>query len=489
MERVSRHRRQPTAAGRFLGRFLPKDGLTRRWFRHAFFLIAVFLLVLLVLFCAMLRYYYYQSVESALDSRAALYQRTLELSSAGDSVSWGQQSRELIAYFTDKNKMELQVLDTRGQILLSSTGFVPPRTEETPDFTRALAASDGCGLWYGNNAAGEPVMAMTLLETDATGLPVGALRYVVSLTPVNRQIGLLSLLLLCLILLVLAFVLLSGSYFISSIVVPVTAIGRTARRIAMGEYDARLEKKYDDEVGDLCDTINYMAGEIGAAEKLKNEFISSVSHELRTPLTAIKGWSDTLQAAPDDKELTAHGLAVIGNEAQRLSGIVEELLDFSRMQGGHISMRFDRMDVLAELEEAVFLYRDKAKRAGVSLEYVETEYLPPVRGDSRRIKQVFINLLDNAVKYSRAGDRVRVEASAVGKEIQVVVSDTGIGISAEELPRIRQKFYQADTAAAGAGIGLAVAEEILRLHGGRLEIDSEEGVGTTVTVWLPKALT
>ncbi len=484
--RTTRHRRsRPAPVSGLLSRLLPKDSLTRRWFRHAFFLIAVFLLVLLLLFCAMLRYYYYQSVENALDSRAALYQRTLELSSAGDTVSWGQRSRELIAYFTDKDKMELQVLDTRGRILLSSTGFVPPETEKTPDFVKAITAADGCGRWYGYNSAGESVMAMTMLETDATGLTVGALRYVVSLSPVNRQIGLLSLLLFCLILLVLAFVLLSGSYFISSIVVPVTAIGRTARRIAMGEYDARLEKKYDDEVGDLCDTINYMAGEIGAAEKLKNEFISSVSHELRTPLTAIKGWSDTLQATPDDRELTAQGLAVIGNEAQRLSGIVEELLDFSRMQGGHISMRFDRLDVLAELEEAVFLFRDKAKRAGVNLEYIETDYLPPVRGDSRRIKQVFINLLDNAVKYTRPGDRIRVEAAMLPAGVQVVISDTGIGIAADQLPRIRQKFYQVDSGVAGAGIGLAMVDEIVRLHDGSLEIDSEVGVGTTVTVLLP----
>lgn len=485
MERVSYARRRGYSSRRLFSRFLPQDGLTRRWFRHAFFLIAVFLLVLLLLFCAMLRYYYYQSVENALDSRAALYRRTLELSSDGEMVSWGQRSRELIAYFTDKDKMELQVLDARGHILLSSTGFVPPRTEDIPDFTMALTAADGCGLWRGHNSAGEPVMAMTMLETDATGLTVGALRYVVSLSPVNRQIGLLSLLLFCLILLVLAFVLLSGSYFISSIVVPVTDIGRTARRIAMGEYDARLEKKYDDEVGDLCDTINFMAGEIGAAEKMKNEFISSVSHELRTPLTAIKGWSDTLQATPDDRELTAHGLAVIGNEAQRLSGIVEELLDFSRMQSGHISIRFDRMDVLAELEEAVFLFRDKAKRAGITLDYVETDYLPPVQGDSRRIKQVFINLLDNAVKYTRPGDRIRVEAACLREGVQVVISDTGIGIDADQLPRILQKFYQVDSGAAGAGIGLAMVDEIVRLHGGSLEIDSEPSMGTTVTVLLP----
>jgi len=481
---AARLRRSPL--GRLWRQMAPQDSLTRRWFRHAFCLIVLFLLVLLVLFCVMLRYYYYEGVRSALESRAELYQRTLELSDDGETMAWGQRSREFIAYFTDKDKMELQILTAKGQILLSSTGFVPPKEGIVPDFTAALTAENGRGEWRGRNSAGEPVMAMTVLETDSTGVTIGALRYVVSLTAVNRQIGFLSLLLFCLILLIICFVSLSGSYFISSIVAPVTAIGRTARRIAMGEYDARLEKKHDDEIGELCDTINFMAGEIRTAEKLKNEFISSVSHELRTPLTAIKGWSETLLAAPQDAELVAQGLSVIGSEAQRLSGIVEELLDFSRMESGHIALRIERLDVLAELEETVFLFRDRAARAGVTLEYCETEGLPPVRGDAARLKQVFVNLLDNAVKYTRPGDRIRVEAAALPTGVQVVVSDTGIGIAPEELPRIRQKFYQIDSAVSGSGIGLAMVDEILRLHGGSLEIDSEPGVGTTMTVLLPR---
>ena len=257
----------------------------------------------------------------------------------------------------------------------------------------------------------------------------------------------------------------------------------------MGEYDVRLDKRYDDEIGELCDTVNFMAGEIAAAERMKNEFISSISHELRTPLTAIKGWSETLQTAADDRELVEQGLAVIGSEAQRLTGIVEELLDFSRMESGHMVLRQQRLDVAMLLEEAVFLFRDRAARSGITLEY-RSPYgrkngLPSVMGDPDRLKQVFINLLDNAVKYSRTGDRIRVEAATLPAGVQVVISDTGVGISAEELPRIRQKFYQTDSSASGAGLGLALAQEILQLHGGRLEIDSELGVGTAVTVLLP----
>ena len=469
---------------RFFMRLKPKNALTRRWLKNGFFLIVLALLILQFAFTALIRYYYYDSVEQALANRAQVYHRTLEAYWGAEALATDAVGREIIAHYTDKNKIELQVLDADGRIRLSSTGFVSP-SEAPPDYGKALTASDRMGVWRGESDTGETVMALTQLEVDEAGVPVGGLRYVVSLDGINGQIVTLSLILFGFILLIVFFVSLSGTYFINSIITPVSAVNKTARRIAMGEYDARLEKRYNDEIGELCDTINFMAEEISTAERMKNEFISSVSHELRTPLTAIKGWTETLQAEGTDPELTAQGLAVIGKEAQRLTGLVEELLDFSRMESSHIHLRRERLDVQAELEEAVFLLRDKAARKRVTLDYVRRQEMPPLMGDAARIKQVFVNLLDNAVKFSRPGDRVRVESAVMDDRIQVVVSDTGVGIPPEELPLITKKFYQAQPGEAGAGIGLAMAEEILRLHGGSLEIDSEIEVGTTVTVWLP----
>ncbi len=463
-----------------------RNSLTRRWLTHVFVVVVVFLLVLQVLFTLMLRYYYYQSVQTALDSRAALYQRTMEMTAVTETTNWDTGSRELIAYFTDKDKMELQVLGVNGKVLLSSNGFVPDEAITPMDFRLALESEDGEGRWRGN-VQGEQTMALTVLQRDASGQLVGALRYVVSLTLVNRQVLLLSLLLFGFILLIVFFVSLSGLYFVNSIINPVVAVSHTARRIAMGEYDVRLDKHHDDEIGRLCDAINYMAEEIGAAEQVKNEFISSVSHELRTPLTAIQGWSETMQAAPEDGELATQGLAIIGKEAARLSGLVEELLDFSRMESGRITLKLTELDVLAELEETVMLFRDRAARAGVRLEYCPCDTLPSVMGDADRIKQVLVNILDNAVKYSRPDDRVRVEAAAMPCGVQIVISDTGIGIEEEKLAKVREKFYQTDPGNPGSGIGLALADEIVRLHNGQLEIDSEFGVGTAVTVTLPTA--
>lgn len=465
-------------------RLRPKNALTRRWLKHAFFLIVLALMMLQFAFTALIRYYYYDGVERALESRAQVYHRTLEAYWGAEALVDEAVGRDIIAHYSDKDKIEMQVLNADGRVRLSSTGFVSS-TAITPDYDKALTATNGVGVWRGELETGETVTALTLRETNSAGVPIGGLRYVVSMEGVDRQIVMLSLVLLGFMLVIVFFVSLSGTYFINSIITPVSAVNKTARRIAMGEYEARLEKRYNDEIGELCDTINFMAGEISTAEKMKNEFISSVSHELRTPLTAIKGWTETLQTEEVDPELTAQGLAVIGKEAQRLTGLVEELLDFSRMESSHIHLRREQVDIQAELEEAVFLLRDKAMRNRVTLECVRRQEIPLIEGDAARIKQVFLNLLDNAVKFSRPGDRVRVETAVIAQRVQVVISDTGVGIPPEKLPLVTRKFYQAQPGEAGAGIGLAMAEEILRLHGGGLELDSEMGIGTTVTVWLP----
>lgn len=463
-----------------------RKGITRRWMINGFAVIVGFLVVVEIAFMVAVRTYYYQNVENALESRARQY--TVPLSSAEGALEPEVWARDFVSLFNDKDKMELQVLDAAGNVLVSSSGFEPVQDPSFQDFERALESPDGEGVWWGRSLTREKVMALTTLVRDADGELQGGVRYLVSLTMIDRQIWILIAVMLLFGVVIVFFVALSSSYFISSIVNPVTEIGRAARRIALGEYDFRIEKKYDDEIGELCDTLNYMAGEISTAERMKNDFISSVSHELRTPLTAIKGWSETMrQAGPEDTELLEKGLDVIAGEAERLSGIVEELLDFSRMQGGHLSMKFGRMDVIAELEEAVFLFRDKAEKSGLTLQYIDPPAMPAVLGDKDRLKQVFINVLDNAIKYSNPGGKVWVEAADMGGHVQVVISDTGVGIPKEDLPNIKAKFYKANKTRPGSGIGLALADEIIRRHKGRLEIESEEGVGTTVIITLPVA--
>ena len=278
---------------------------------------------------------------------------------------------------------------------------------------------------------------------------------------------------------------LSGAYFIKSIVGPVQAINETARQIAMGDFDARIENHSSDEIGQLCRSINNMASELDQAERMKNEFISSVSHELRTPLTAIKGWGETVLAAENDPEVVRKGLDVIISESERLSNIVEDLLDFSRLQNGQFSFKMEKCDVAAELEEAVLTYTDAANRAGVELLFDEGDEIPLIQADGGRLRQVFINVLDNAMKYTPRGGKILADVRLSGGYVTVMISDTGCGIPEEELGKVTAKFYKGKKATHGSGIGLAVADEIVRAHGGMLDISSTERVGTTVTITLP----
>jgi len=368
-------------------------------------------------------------------------------------------------------------------VLVTSSGFEPEDTLYMPDYTQALESTQRTGEYVGGSNQ-EKIMAITVL-TEANTEEVQAMRYVVSLTLVDQQIVKVIALVTLMGMAILLFVIYSSSYFISSIVNPVGRIGETARRIAQGDLNARLTKTNDDEIGELCDTINYMAEELSATEQMKNDFISSVSHELRTPLTAIKGWGETMAGGDLDQEMLQKGMHVILSETERLSSMVEELLDFSRIQNGRLTMNFGKVDVVAELSDAVLMFSERAKRDNRNLEYTEPDDFAIMQADRNRLRQVFVNIIDNALKYSDSGDTVTVTAGVASGSFTVSVADTGIGISPEDLPKVKTKFYKANSTRRGSGIGLAVADEIIRMHGGHMDIASKLGEGTTVTITLP----
>ncbi|MDE7289583.1 MAG: HAMP domain-containing histidine kinase, partial [Oscillospiraceae bacterium] len=346
-------------------------------------------------------------------------------------------------------------------------------------------SSGTSGYYTGKISSGENIMAVCLMLPD-NDLGYSAVRLVSSMEKIDRSVSVIALIfiVICLAILILMFA--SGLYFIKSIVIPVRQIGSTARRYAIGDFSVRITKKNDDEIGELCDIVNHMASELALSEQMKNDFISSVSHELRTPLTAIKGWAETVESMPDDSETIVKGMRVITSESERLSRMVEDLLDFSRMQNGKFSLNKNTMDILAELGDAVLIYTEKARKEGIDVIYDEPDMLPFVYGDRNRLRQVFVNIIDNAIKYSEKGGVVSVQATmSDARHIEVDVSDTGCGISPQDLPKVKTKFYKANHTRRGSGIGLAVADEIVTLHGGKLEIFSEQGVGTTVTITLP----
>lgn len=461
--------------------------ITKRWLYNSFLVILVVLSAVIIAFSITIRNYYYNNILQTVKTTASVVNANLNNYSEDNSADYSVNVRRLVEDFNERDHMELMAIDKSGNVMITSSGFSPPAQISMPDYQIALNSPYGEGENTGV-LNGENVLSYTLLAPEINGSNLSAMRYVVSLTAVNRQIimciaaaGLVGAV-------IIFFVVLSSSYFISSIVNPVDQVRQIAGQIAKGDFSVRLTKKYDDEIGELCDVINSMAEELQENEKMKNDFISSVSHELRTPLTAIKGWAETLNSGGVDPETTHKGMGVIIKESERLSGMVEELLDFSRIQSGRFKLTMSKLDLVAELSDAVLMFTERAKREGIDLIYEEPMDIFPIIGDANRLRQVFVNIVDNALKYSDSGDTVTVLAQIQENEIQITVKDTGCGIPAEDLPKVKTKFYKANSTRRGSGIGLAVADEIVNMHGGSLSLESEENVGTTVQIVLPMSV-
>ncbi len=465
---------------------LQVKGLTRRWLINIIGVVVLVIILAEIILSLFVRNYYYTSVSNNLDSRINSCATFMREKSSLTSVEFENAAREFIYSFEDKNEVEVQFINNKGEAFISSKGYINSN-EKMPDYKSAFLNDESQSQFIGDNSAGEKIMAKTALMPKYNGTRIGAIRFVVSVQNLSETIIYNIIIIIAVGLIIIFVTVFSGMLFLKSILEPIKSITNTAFRIANGNFSDRLPVKDADEIGKLCDTINYMAAELESTEKLKNDFISSVSHELRTPLTVIQGWSETVKCSVGlDDELVKKGVDVINAEVYRLSGLVEDLLDFSRMQSGRLQIRKEKVDILAELGEAYIMYQAEAQKKGLELEFIAPEQLPFVMADPARLKQVFINIIDNAIKYStNNGGTVMIEASQSDVYVQVRVSDMGVGIAAEDLSKVKEKFYKANNTVRGSGIGLAIADEIIKQHDGILMVDSKEGAGTTVTIVLP----
>ena len=399
-----------------------------------------------------------------------------------------QRANQAISDYTDKERVELQFLSSTGGIQASSTSNLTVGTHPgTEDINRAVETNKISYYRGADPKTGEQILAVSHPLT-VNGKVVGVMRFVTSMRQVTVQVRMTVLAVVLVAVLCLLLVVSSNLIFINNVVEPVAVVSDAAKRISQGSYGFTLENKYTGELGELIDNINDMSMKISQNEKMKTEFISSVSHELRTPLTAISGWGETLLADPDRDQIQLHrGLRIILNESRRLSGMVEELLEFSKMEDGRFTLQLEDVDLQAEFEDSVFTYRELFRQEGIELHYEPgVEILPAISGDPERLKQVFCNVLDNAAKHGGAGNRIDASMTREGSAQVIRVRDYGPGIPEAELPYVKQKFYKGSSKARGSGIGLAVCEEIVRLHGGVFEIANAEGGGAVVTIRLPE---
>ena len=459
-------------------------GIRKRWMVNSISVVLFIVLLAVAAFSAALGSYYYSTLSESLKQKAENaissfdYYRT--------EAEYYDNARAVVAGEPNSDKLEVEYLDADGQIRFSSSDLTAFRSPGTPDIAEAISMKR-TKVWIGADpSTGEHIMAASSpLMID--GEVVGVMRYVTSLNKVDKQIIIIVAIALGIGLGILGMVYFSNLYFIRSIVDPVAGITETAKRIAAGSYGVQIEKRYDDEIGALTDTINDMSLKINQSEKMKNEFISSVSHELRTPLTAINGWAETIMNGEvRDAGDVKKGMGIIVSEARRLTNMVEELLEFSRIQDGRFTLSVEPMDIKAELEDAVYTYREFFRREGIELNHFDCdEEFPPIAGDPERLRQVFCNLLDNAAKHGGSGKRIDTAIARDEDQVVITIRDYGPGIPAEELPHVKYKFYKGSSKARGSGIGLAVCDEIITRHEGTLDIDNAEGGGCIVTIHLP----
>ncbi|NDI36068.1 sensor histidine kinase [Chengkuizengella sediminis] len=460
------------------------NGIKRKIVMNFMFIILLTILLLLGVFFSVVYNYYYNGVSNALMNHAhttasfANRYMTLSLSNIEQNLS---QIKENFAH----DQAELQILNTDGNILITTSGFNINETVDTDDIRKALQGENG--IWRGvNKSTNEKIMSVSTPILVDGKITIVA-RYMTSLEQIDQKIKNTMIFSIGIGLIVMLIVLIISYKLASNISTPIKNITEASRKIARGRYDIKLNENDRDEIGILSKNFNEMAVEIKKTEQLKNEFISSMSHELRTPLTGIKGWSDTLLTGDqDNKEETERGLKIINKEADRLMGLVEELLDFSRLEAYNLNLSISKFSITQLLDEVILQMSIKAERKGILINFNHKEYIE-INADKNRLKQVFINLLDNAIKFSNIDDSIEITVEDNNyNEIKVCVKDHGIGIEEDKLEQITEKFYQVNANKEGTGIGLAVVKQLVQLHKGQLSIISEWNRGTEVAVILPK---
>jgi two-component system phosphate regulon sensor histidine kinase PhoR len=279
---------------------------------------------------------------------------------------------------------------------------------------------------------------------------------------------------------------------------PIRQMQEVAGAIAGGRFDKKAIVKGEDELAELARSLNAMSDELEQKieqlrylDKVRTDFVANVSHELKTPLTSIRGFVETLEdGAIDDRDNARRFLAIIKKHTQRLGSIIDDLLRLSELESGG-GIQKTTFDLKGLIDEVVmgFGHSLAAKHQNLTIASVAGDFT--IRGDRDKLEQVFVNLIDNATKYTEEGGQIKVQLADNGDSVIVTIEDNGIGIPKEDVERVFERFYRVDKARSrevgGTGLGLSIAKHIVLAHKGEICIDSESGKGTRVLVTLPKA--
>lgn len=447
------------------------------------FLIVVIstVIILDILMIFFFKEYYYNNrqefLKSQIESSINFYDKYFS------SQTLIQNIYDNIDSFWNNINAQVEILDPNGNLLMDSIGIRDNKLLQTPDIAKAINGETA--RWVGKSDYYKGNIMIISHPIIINGELNGIMRVISSLEDIDNTIQSFIILFLIISFIVILIGLILSILMAKSIVDPIKSITKVAKKMASGDLKVKSSVYNSEEITQLSNTLNYMASEIEKREKLKNDFISSVSHELRTPLTAIKGWVITLNDDETDKETLKMGFDIIEKETDRLTLMVEELLDFSKLVSGKVNLNKINLDIKKFIKHIENYMKPRALNEDIEFTVAINSNVSTGFFDYNKMKQVLINILDNAFKFTAKEGKVTLLVEQSEGIIKFTIIDNGIGISLEELPKVKEKFYKGKNSNSKNGIGLSICDEIIKLHKGTFDIQSQLGKGTSVIITIP----
>ena len=407
--------------------------------------------------------------------------------------------QEKVTCLSGELDLRITVINPQGMVLGDSE-TEPSEMENHADRSEVIdAMKDGFGQSTRPSETLGYNMKYVAVRVGGEGDVLGVVRFAMPLSEVQLQMQAIyrAVLFGAVVALVIA---LTISYFVSkSMTSPIREMKEIAQRLASGDFSRKVRIKNKDELGELAKSLNTMADELQAKmenlkrlDRVRTDFVANVSHELKTPLTLIKGYIETLEdKAISDTEKAGKFISIIKEHTNRLSNIIDDLLSLSELELSRDSVDKSEFDLKSLMDDIAlgFGHALAAKQQKLTIESQGQDF--KIKADRDKIEQVFVNLIDNAIKYTEDDGRIRVCLVQQNGEVVVTVEDNGIGIQEEHLDRVFERFYRVDKARSrqlgGTGLGLGIAKHIVLAHQGEIRIESDTSKGTKVFVTLPKA--
>lgn len=389
--------------------------------------------------------------------------------------------------FYRSNDTQVQILDNSGILLFDSLASdLIGDTIDSPDVKSAIEGKQN-STKYKRESTGESVLSLSH-PLVSNNQQVGIIRLTSSMDKVDKRISNDTFWYVIFGILVSLAALIVSFFAASSFVKPINDLIEVSEKLASGDYTVKANIRGNNEITELANTLNSLSENIIIREDMKNDFISSVSHELRTPLTSIKGWAITLQAQEMQKneDMMNQGLKIIEDEGDRLSMMVEDLLDFSRLSSSSFKYDKEKLDMVELSKQVHTQLFPRTQSQNIEFNFVTVYKEIPVFADKNRIKEVLINIIDNAIKFTSENGQIDLIIDQEDGNVLITIKDNGEGIKEDEIAFVASKFYKGSSSKSQTGLGLSICEEIAKAHGGKLVIKSKYGVGTSVTVQIPR---